>query len=275
MISDVYRAPEPHHLNHHAAQLPLWDEESAQFAVSLRHSPRARRVAVRINAGGLVELVVPRGVAEHHAWSFLESRSDWVRHHVARRRAAMPPLQEFPPRLLSLPLLGETWRIFQAGGGGRPRLVVTHAPPATGDRRSAAAPTMGVLELRGQGTVQDWRRCLLAWLKRRALPALAERLAEQARRHDFTYSAVKVRCQRTRWGSCSARGVITLNLALLFQAEDVVRYLLCHELAHTRHLNHSARFWRCVAACEPRWRALDVALVQGWRHVPAWLAGAP
>ncbi|HUG72403.1 MAG TPA: SprT family zinc-dependent metalloprotease [Steroidobacteraceae bacterium] len=270
----MYRAPEPHSPNTDAAQLPLWDEESAQFAVSLRHSPRARRVAVRINAGGLVELVVPRGVAEHHAWSFLESRSDWVRHHVARRRAAMPPPQEFPPRLLRLPLLGETWRIFQAGGAGRPRLVVTHAPSATPDRRPSAARTEGVLELRGAGTPEEWRRGLLTWLKRRALPALGERLAMQARLHDFSYSAVTVRCQRTRWGSCSARGTITLNLALLFQPEDVVRYLLCHELAHTRHLNHSARFWRCVAACEPRWRALDAALVQGWRHVPAWLVGA-
>jgi predicted metal-dependent hydrolase len=266
MISDVYRAPEPHHPNPHAAQLPLWGEESAQFAVSLRHSPRARRVAVRINAGGLVELVVPRGVAEHHAWSFLESRSDWVRHHVERRRAAMPPPQEFPPRLLRLPLLGETWRIFQAGGSGRPRLVVTHSP---------AGPAEGVLELRGAGAPQEWRRGLLAWLKRRALPALDERLAEQARLHGFSYASVKVRCQRTRWGSCSARGVITLNVALLFQPEDVVRYLLCHELAHTRHLNHSPRFWRCVAVCEPRWRPLDAALVKGWRHVPAWLVAAP
>jgi predicted metal-dependent hydrolase len=36
-------------------------------------------------------------------------------------------------------------------------------------------------------------------------------------------------------------------------------------------MNHSARFWRCVASCEPRWRELDARLLQGWRHVPAWL----
>ena len=80
-----------------------------------------------------------------------------------------------------------------------------------------------------------------------------------------------MRCQRSRWGSCSARGTISLNLALLFQPEDVVRYLLCHELAHTRHMNHSSRFWRLVAECEPRWRELDAALLQGWRNVPQWL----
>lgn len=240
-----------------AAQLALWDESSAALAVSIRHSQRARRVAVRICAGGRVELVVPRGVSERRAWAFLESRADWVRHHVARRRQQAPQASEFPPRTLELPLLGESWRLFQAGGSGRARLV------AAG----------GVLELRGSGDAATWRRCLLLWLRRRALAALAPRLAELARRHGFSYSALRVGNQRTRWGSCSSRGVISLNLALLFQSEDVVRYLLCHELAHTRHMNHSARFWDCVEGCEPRWRELDAALSGGWRLVPSWIGG--
>lgn len=269
----MFRAPQSPRPHAHAAQLPLWDERPPQLAVTLRHSQRARRVAVRIDPGGLVELVVPQGVSERHAWSFLESRSEWVRQHVARRRAVMPPAQEFPPRMLRVPLLGETWRIFRAGGAGRPRLVVLHS--STGPApHTGPMPASGVLELRGSGSAADWRRCLLDWLRRRALPVLRERLDEQARRHGFSYSSVSVRCQRTRWGSCSARGAITLNVALLFQEENVVRYLLCHELAHTRHLNHSASFWRCVAACEPDWRMLDRALLQGWRHVPAWVSAA-
>jgi predicted metal-dependent hydrolase len=244
-----------------AAQLSLWDDAAAVPAVNVRHSRRARRIAVRIAVGGQVELVVPRGVPEYRAWAFLQSQSEWIRHQVARRRALLPPPQPFPPRELRLALTGETWRLFQVGGGGRPRLL--------------AHPAGGLLELRGTGTVEQWQRCLLAWLKRRALQALAPRLDEQARRHGFTYSAVKVRLQRTRWGSCSARGVISLNVALLFQPPDVVRYLLCHELAHTRHMNHSRRFWQLVARCEPRWRELDRALLAGWRNVPAFLRETP
>lgn len=252
----MYRATEPHFPGNDEPQLPLWQPASAVPAVSLRHSRRARRVAVRIGQTGSVELVVPRGVSERQAWAFLESRAEWVRHHVERRRAAQPAAAEFPPASLHLPLLDETWRIFQAGGSGRARLVVQPA---------------GVLELRGSGTREDWRRCLLGWLKRRAQPAFAGRLESLAVQHGFSFTALSVRCQRSRWGSCSARGAISLNLALLFQAEDVVRYLLCHELAHTRHLNHSARFWRCVAECEPRWRELDATLLAGWRNVPTWL----
>lgn len=240
-----------------SGQLALWQDPHARGPlVTVRHSRRARRIAVRIAAGGRVELVVPRGVSERRAWAFFDSRAEWVREHLARRRIAAPA-QEFPPRHLHLPLLDESWRLFRAGGTGRPRLVETGA----------------VLELRGVGEPEAFRRCLLLWLKRRAAAALTPRLAEEAARHGFSYSRLRVANQRSRWGSCSTRGLISLNLALLFQPERVVRYLLCHELAHTRHMDHSARFWNCVAACVPRWRELDRALGHGWRNVPAWIGG--
>jgi predicted metal-dependent hydrolase len=239
-----------------SGQLALWESRAAGPQVSVRHSRRARRIAVRIAAGGRVELVVPRGVPERHAWAFYESRVEWVREHLARRRVAAPT-QEFPPRHLHLPLLEETWRLFRAGGAGRPRVVETGQ----------------VLELRGVGEPEAFRRCLLTWLKRRALAALAPRLAEEAGLHGFRYSRLRVGNQRSRWGSCSTRGLISLNLALLFQPEQVVRYLLCHELSHTRHMDHSARFWACVAQCMPRWRELDRQLAGGWRNVPSWIGG--
>lgn len=250
--------------------MSLWAEAVPRIALNLRHSRRARRVAVRIGPGGQVELVVPRGVSEQQALAFLDSRSEWVRHHVDRRRKALPPAEEFPPRTLAIPLLGETWRVFRSGGEGRPRLVA-NGQVANDD---APAPRGGVLELRGNGTAADWRRCLLAWLRRRAHGGLEPMLRAEAARHGFTFTKLGIRNQRTRWGSCSARGAISLNLALLFQPQDVVRYLMCHELAHTRHLNHSQRFWQCVASCEPRWRELDAALLQGWRHVPRWMLEA-
>jgi predicted metal-dependent hydrolase len=238
-----------------APQLPLWSEPAGQPQICVRHSQRARRVAVRITSAGRVELVVPRGVSERQARAFLDSRAEWVSFHVARRRAAQAPAEEFPPRQIVIDLLGESWRVFQAGGAGRPRLVVG----------------AGVLELRGVGSAEQWRVILRRWLARRAAAPLETMLRAAAATHGFAFASMHIRNQRTRWGSCSTRGAISLNLALLFQPVAVVRYLLCHELAHTRHMNHSARFWRCVEACEPDYRALDAQLCSGWRRVPGWV----
>lgn len=249
-----------------SAQLPLWplrtdgafDATRAPLSGAvLRHSRRARRVAVRIDAGGRVELVVPRGVSEARALSFLASRADWVAHHLQRRRATAPLEQPFPPAHVELTALGEHWRIFVAGGTGRLRLRQRD------DR---------LLEIRGNGDRSHWRRLLQRWLVSRAQQALAAAVAELAGVHGFSYRSVSVRRQRTRWGSCSAQGAISLNLCLLFQSPAVLRYLLCHELSHTEHMNHSARFWRRVGQCEPQFRALDAELLRtGWSRVPQWV----
>jgi predicted metal-dependent hydrolase len=110
------------------------------------------------------------------------------------------------------------------------------------------------------------------WLSQRAQAAFSIQIAALADQFGFSYQRVAIRRQKTRWGSCSGRGTISLNVALLFQKPAVVRYLLCHELAHTRHMNHSPKFWNCVAECEPAYRFLDAQLNQGWRHVPLWLS---
>jgi hypothetical protein len=66
---------------------------------------------------------------------------------------------------------------------------------------------------------------------------------------------------------------VSLNCCLVFQPPEVVRYLLLHELCHTRHMNHSRRFWQLVARFEPNHRTLDRELLGGWQNVPAWVFG--
>jgi hypothetical protein len=90
-------------------------------------------------------------------------------------------------------------------------------------------------------------------LRARAARELPSRLRDLARAHGFTVAAVSIRNQRTRWGSCSASGRISLNWRLIQLPPAVCDYVLLHELTHLRHHNHSARFWRELARLCPHY----------------------
>lgn len=72
---------------------------------------------------------------------------------------------------------------------------------------------------------------------------LAGRLNELAKAHGFTFNRVSIRSQKTRWGSCSRNNNISLNVKLVLLSEDLLDYVILHELVHTRIHNHSKGFW--------------------------------
>lgn len=219
-----------------------------------RTSPRARRMSARVHLDGQVEIVAPRGASAAAIESFIARHRRWIEARVAERRALAPV--PFPPREIELPALGQRWRLHLAGGRGRPR---------------AAVLASGLLSLHGSGDRTALAAALRDWLKAHCHEPMGARVAELAAQHGFTYRTVHLRCQRTRWGSCSRRGVISLNVCGAFQPAPVLDYLLLHELSHTRHMDHSDAYWQTVESVCPGWRMLDRELTAGWRHVPRWL----
>ena len=110
-------------------------------------------------------------------------------------------------------------------------------------RPQAQAPTPGAAVIRG---------LVERWFQQKAARELPPMLLALARQHQIALKRVSVRDQRSRWGACSSKGVITLNWRLIKVPGFVREYVLLHELMHRRELNHSRRFWRLVAACCPR-----------------------
>ena len=80
-------------------------------------------------------------------------------------------------------------------------------------------------------------------LRRRAKDILPNRLQQLALQHRFTFSNVSLRNSHTRWGSCSSRGSISLSIYLVLLPDELIDYVLLHELCHTVEMNHSDRFW--------------------------------
>jgi predicted metal-dependent hydrolase len=240
-----------------AAQLSLWSDRHATEGWAFRESRRARRLTVRVFHSGRVEVVVPARTSRMMVERFIERHHTWIERKRAEARKHATPPEPFPPTAIELAGTGESWRIHVAGGVGRLRL-------------KEVAP--GLLSL--TGNLEDAKavqNVLRRWLVERAAAGLAPLLEACAKEMELPYRRLAVRRQRTRWGSCSTRGTISLNCCLMFQRPEVVRYLLVHELAHVRHMNHSARFWDLVARYCPDCRTLDRELLDGWRRVPSWV----
>ena len=233
-------------------QLSLFETRSSSDPFAVRVSPRARRLTARVHVGGRVEIVVPIGVNAHAVRDFVQRFTPWIDRKVAAMRCFAAPSEPVPATIefaLTQRRSRCDWR-----RASKPRARATPRPhPGAGTRRAGRA-----LLLQG-------------WLKRAAYERLAPRLLQLADELNYSVARVSIRCQRTRWGSCSTRGTVSLNCSLLFPHPDVVRYLFVHELAHTKHMNHSANFWRLVERLEPDYRRLDRDLLAGWRTVPAWV----
>ncbi len=152
----------------------------------------------------------------------------------------------------------------EAGRAGRLIRRVAVAREARDGRLVVSGPA---------GDEDAYRRALIAWLRRRGRNTLVARLEELAPMHGFTFERATVRNQRTRWGSCSPRRTISLNLRLLFLDPVLVDHVLIHELCHTRELNHSRRFWSLMQAHDPDCALHRRQARDAWRSLPSWVDG--
>lgn len=110
------------------------------------------------------------------------------------------------------------------------------------------------------------------WIRAKAKICLPEALASLAQRFGFSYKRASIRSQKSRWGSCSSSGTISLNDQLLFMPKATVHYLMIHELCHTRQMNHSAAFWQQVESCCTDFREHDAALSRARATIPGWFS---
>ena len=198
-------------------------------------SARARHYRLTLRRDGVAVATVPARGSEREARAFVEQHRDWLARARARQ-ARRPRAAEI--WTIGTPVLwrGEMTEIRQATEGANATVCL-------------AADVFRVRSLAG-----DLRAMLEAQFARRARIELPARTWELAAETGVDVKHVTVRNQRSRWGSCSAGGTISLNWRLV-QTPDAVRdYIIYHELMHLREMNHSDRFWARVEEVCPWWR---------------------
>jgi predicted metal-dependent hydrolase len=241
-----------------ATTLELADGRCIEYRIEV--SARRRSVGLRLSARDGLVVSVPRGFDPTRLEAIVRAKAAWVARHLARfdavrRHRAAPAVR---PPTVALPGVGELWRVEY-----RPTLA-----------RSVAAgiPQPGLVRL--SGSVSDVATChaaLRRWLAHRARQTLVPWVERLSHDTGLLCSGVRIRGQRTRWGSCSAAGAINLNYKLLLLPRSWARYVLLHELCHTRELNHSPRFWALVHRWEPEAREIHRQMREAWRLLPAWV----
>jgi predicted metal-dependent hydrolase len=218
-------------MHHRSRSLPARREllriDGEAVAVTVRHNPRARRIIIRVHpTTGEVTVVVPSRRTFDHALDFARSQSDWI----ARRLAKVPGCVELD--------IGATV-LFR----GEEHVVT---PGARGPAPVWIEEIDGARFIRVGGRAEHAPRRLVDFLKREARKVLGVRAADLAARCGVAPKRITVRDTVSRWGSCSTERSLSFSWRLVLAPQFVLDYVVAHEIAHLRHMNHGPRFWQLV-----------------------------
>lgn len=215
-----------------------------QITYTLKRSGKRRSIGLRIDERGLT-VSMPLRASEQWLHSVLQDKANWVLDKLENWQVAkvMPIVWQDGA---SLPFRGEviTLRVVPDLFGAPPRLQGESL----------------LLQLNGVVTPQRIEKLVSQWYREQALQVFEECVAHFAPLMEVAPCTIRLSSARTQWGSCSARGVISLNWQLVKLSLPLIDYVVIHELAHLKEMNHSAAFWRVVASVCPDHKELRTAL---------------
>lgn len=205
------------------------EDRGLDYELLRRHR---RSLCIQVREDGSVRVLAPQGASEHEIQKLIAERRPWIDRKRAEQCNRPPGVFLLPANGASLPFLGNCLVLELTGGRG-PAERVGHRLCVPGSDTKIAL------------------RLLKAWYRNQTREkALREHAPWSARigRHPQGFV---IREQKTRWGSCTAHGIISLNWRLMLGTPALFEYVLVHELCHLRHLHHGPRFWTEMARLLP------------------------
>lgn len=210
-------------------------KDAGRGEIVFQRSERARGYRLTLKRDGTAVATIPWRGSEREARRFVEEHQEWLERARERQRQRPRGAEVWTVGTHVL-WRGELTEVRVASAGEKPQVCL-------------AADVFRVARLDG-----DLRPTLEAHFARKAKIELPARMWELAAVTGVEVKQVVVRNQRSRWGSCSANGTISLNWRLVQTPEFVRDYIIYHELMHLREMNHSDRFWARVEEVCPGWR---------------------
>ena len=195
------------------------------ITVELRRNARAKRMTLRVSAAdGVVRLSLPKQGSLKAAKRFLLEQEDWLRGHIGKA-----PERVTIAEGLTLSLHGESF------------LLQTHSK----SRVTLAPDTLFLPEDRPMG------QALERFIKTRARNVITKLAEVDSATLGKPFNKISLRDPRSRWGSCNSDGNLMFSWRLMLAPPEVLRYVVAHEVAHLREMNHSKAFWLEVAGLMP------------------------
>jgi hypothetical protein len=228
-----------------------YKEVNKSFDYSLRVSRRARYAKLQIKPYGGLEVVIPVRFPKKAVPQLLNKHAEWIEKQLAKQQnhinAAVLPSE-----------------IYLAINNSCIDVV-----NESHDRQKSL--NLHDFLVVNKGDYQQSVKQLRQWIRKQAWILLPPLLEQLSRNTGLNYKKISIRSQKTRWGSCSSSGTISLNDQLLFVDRASAEYLMVHELCHRRHMNHSPKFWQLVEYHCPDYREHEAALTRAKAEIPEWI----
>ena len=185
-------------------------------------SKKAKYIRLQITAGRELEVIVPHKISLKEAEKFILKKFDWINKHLSKPKVENKHL-----------LFGKGIKINQHYD----LFIFKHKFFFRNRKLHVTSPS---------GSQESLNYLYNAWLKHIAKKFIIERAEHLSRKTGFVYNKVSVRGQKTRWGSCSARGTLSFNYKLIQFRKEIIDYVIIHELCHLKEMNHSKKFCKLV-----------------------------
>jgi predicted metal-dependent hydrolase len=194
---------------------------------------KRRTIAIYIKKDATLEVRAPLKTPKAEIDRFVMLKRDWIDRHLAVMRQQVGNRAGFAVKYNdTVPLQGREYPIIAregngAGFDGECFFLPPGLPP------------------------DEIKRVIIQIYRLVAKRILTNKVIDYSRRMSVTPTAVKINSAKTRWGSCSSKNSINFSWRLVMADDDVIDYVVVHELAHIREHNHSQRFWKIVASTLP------------------------